>query len=227
MPRDLNRISQHTFTFSGAEDPLDCNDLMRNMCGEKSCAHVSLICPSCLHEQNRQAVVGTFADVWKRRHPEESEANYTLHGLFNLQHLKDTNVPCPKCAELTQNHKLQKIIKVTSVPDLIIAGQHHDDCIIAPYIKVPFGNRLYTLRLRGIVYGGQFHFTSRIIDIDGAVWYHDGQVTGSTCRSDGSINHLTTFEDLRYSGSVPVRKHAISIRKSHIWELPIIYQSHQ
>ncbi|KAH7908096.1 hypothetical protein BJ138DRAFT_1013452 [Hygrophoropsis aurantiaca] len=33
---------------------------------------------------------------------------------------------------------------------------------------------LSTLRLRGIVYHGAFHFTAAIIDTDSKVWFYDG-----------------------------------------------------
>ncbi len=47
------------------------------------------------------------------------------------------------------------------------------------------------LYLRGIVYHGGFHFTSRIISADGSIWYHDGRETGSVCHSDGSLSAIT------------------------------------
>jgi hypothetical protein len=46
------------------------------------------------------------------------------------------------------------------------------------------------LHLRGIVYHGMSHFTSRIITVDGKIWYHDGCVTHEICHLDGN---LTSF----------------------------------
>ena len=48
-----------------------------------------------------------------------------------------------------------------------------------------------TLYLRGVIYLGGFHFTSRIIHSDGTVWYHDGQ-KGHACKKQG---HLRSMED--------------------------------
>ena len=46
--------------------------------------------------------------------------------------------------------------------------------------------------MRGIVYHGENHFTSRIISPEGNIWFHDGISTGSTCEHDG---HLRTTTD--------------------------------
>jgi hypothetical protein len=36
-------------------------------------------------------------------------------------------------------------------------------------------------QLRGLIYGGDFHFTSRIVDKSGQVWYADGMTNGKQC----------------------------------------------
>ena len=43
------------------------------------------------------------------------------------------------------------------------------------------------MKLHGIVYFGNFQFTSHIIDSEENVWFHDGMVTGKT--SAGSANN--------------------------------------
>ncbi|KIM72761.1 hypothetical protein PILCRDRAFT_81623, partial [Piloderma croceum F 1598] len=40
------------------------------------------------------------------------------------------------------------------------------------------------LDVRGLIYHGEFQFTSRIIGTDGMVWYHDGMTTGSSCENE-------------------------------------------
>src|SRR5204862_281163 len=57
-------------------------------------------------------------------------------------------------------------------------------------------NGTKTLDLRGIVYHGQYHFTSRIISSQKQVWYHDGMTTGKSCSYDGMLNDMTD-NDLR------------------------------
>lgn len=40
---------------------------------------------------------------------------------------------------------------------------------------------VHMYHLRGLVYGGDFHFTSRIVDISGQVWYADGMTNQKNC----------------------------------------------
>jgi len=47
-----------------------------------------------------------------------------------------------------------------------------------------------TLHLRGIVYLGGEHFTSRRISTRGKVWYHDGITTGRRCEDEGSVKSM-------------------------------------
>jgi len=44
-------------------------------------------------------------------------------------------------------------------------------------LKFEQEGRTVVLDVRGLIYHGNFHFTSRIIGTDGIVWYHDGGVT--------------------------------------------------
>ncbi|KAI0090052.1 hypothetical protein BDY19DRAFT_870617, partial [Irpex rosettiformis] len=45
-------------------------------------------------------------------------------------------------------------------------------------------------RLAGIIYFGDFHFTCRIIDNEGMIWYNDGIQTGSQSRYESHINNI-------------------------------------
>jgi hypothetical protein len=48
------------------------------------------------------------------------------------------------------------------------------------------------LDVRGLIYHGDFHFTSRIIGTDGIVWYHDGMTTGSSCENEGDFDKFSS-----------------------------------
>ena len=47
-------------------------------------------------------------------------------------------------------------------------------------------------KLKGVIYFGEFHFTSRIFTSDRTVWFHDGMTTARQCRNEGKIE---TFSD--------------------------------
>jgi hypothetical protein len=65
----------------------------------------------------------------------------------------------------------------------------------------------HKLALKGIIYSGGYHFTSRIIDLQGGVWYHDGIETGSTCVHQGYLPNVSPHE-LRTAGD---RKVAVAV----------------
>jgi hypothetical protein len=56
------------------------------------------------------------------------------------------------------------------------------------------------LDVRGLIYHGDFHFTSRIIGTDGIVWYHDGMTTGSSCENEGDFDKLSSKNLLKCKG---------------------------
>lgn len=45
----------------------------------------------------------------------------------------------------------------------------------------------YRYQLRGLIYYGDSHFTSRIIDPSGMTWFHDGMVTGAQMEYEGYL----------------------------------------
>ena len=56
------------------------------------------------------------------------------------------------------------------------------------------------LDIRGLIYHGDFHFTSRIIGTDGMVWYHDGITTRSSCENEGDFTKFSSKNLLKYRG---------------------------
>ena len=55
-------------------------------------------------------------------------------------------------------------------------------------IDIPLQNYQQRMRLSGVVYYGQHHFTAQIILSDGQVWFYDGIDTGRNLIYNGSIN---------------------------------------
>ena len=51
--------------------------------------------------------------------------------------------------------------------------------------------------LKGIIYLGNEHFTSRLIDDNGMIWYHDGITTKSTCLPEINISNLPNKQWLK------------------------------
>ncbi|KAF8145875.1 hypothetical protein K438DRAFT_1871179 [Mycena galopus ATCC 62051] len=50
--------------------------------------------------------------------------------------------------------------------------------VIDPVVTLNMEETKVRYVLRGVVYSGNLHFTSRIIKPNGSIWYHDGIETG-------------------------------------------------
>ena len=58
-------------------------------------------------------------------------------------------------------------------------------------VKIQGSARTTTLHLKGLVYHGDFHFTCRIIDESGNIWFHDGMTTGRSTLKEGKFGSVS------------------------------------
>jgi hypothetical protein len=123
----------------------------------------------------------------------DSDVNDSTSQWIGSLSLKDSR-RCPCCNERkSRNHIIYKEfphLLVLEYPGLDISTSHtiefvdDDDNISA------------TLRLRGIIYHGHHHFTSRIISNEKHVWFHDGMTTRNLCIYDGLLDDMDN-DDLK------------------------------
>jgi hypothetical protein len=108
----------------------------------------------------------------------------TSQWLKNLQR----NIPnvCPQC--LT---RMTESLSYKQPPKFLVMEYPDQDINSSHIIIYNTNGQIGTLRLRGIIYHGSYHFVSRIISNEGKVWYHDGITTGSRCTSEGNISSIS------------------------------------
>ncbi|KDR64842.1 hypothetical protein GALMADRAFT_82610, partial [Galerina marginata CBS 339.88] len=94
---------------------------------------------------------------------------------------------CPECSEIFTHQ-----IDYTEAPKILVLEYPLTNIKSSHQIKIKVGNEVTCLQLKGIVYHGQNHFTSRFIDSDRTIWYNDGIETGKNFIEDG---HLSTIAD--------------------------------
>ena len=68
---------------------------------------------------------------------------------------------------------------------------------ISKTLKFVQDSETVVLDVRGLIYHGNFYFTSHIIGNYNNVWYHDGMTTGSTCENKGDFDSFSTKKLLR------------------------------
>ena len=84
---------------------------------------------------------------------------------------------------------------VYPLPLLALDFAGHNICIDFE-INVPISNRNIKYKLRGIIYFGDAHFTSRVLLDNGSIWFHDGILTKQRLICDGMVNNMNS-ESLR------------------------------
>lgn len=131
--------------------------------------------------------VGQFISTW-------------MKALMNKKSL----VKCVHCG-----HFLNKMYHfISPIPFLII----NLDASIMVQLQRSMQIDSYQYNLRGIIYFGQNHFTSRFIAENGDIWYHDGIETGSLCIKEGNMDTIS----LDILTQARNRKYSIAIYVHHI-----------
>ncbi|KAJ7131323.1 hypothetical protein C8R44DRAFT_558603, partial [Mycena epipterygia] len=65
------------------------------------------------------------------------------------------------------------------VPPLMVLDVNHPQIIFSPVLAFDCAGTLVRMYLRGVIYGGQGHFTCRFFEKNGTAWFHDG----ASCRA--------------------------------------------
>src|SRR5271170_4349819 len=61
-------------------------------------------------------------------------------------------------------------------------------------ISISVNEKQKVLHLKGVVYYGGYHFTSRFISENGMTWYHDGMTTGGIMNKEKNIKSLSDVD---------------------------------
>ncbi|KAF8119755.1 hypothetical protein K438DRAFT_1656200, partial [Mycena galopus ATCC 62051] len=72
-------------------------------------------------------------------------------------------------------------------PPLLLFSLGDDNILIDSLLNIDVAGQKKKYAVRGVIYSGSNHFTSRVVAESGLVWYHDGIETGSTMIAEGSL----------------------------------------
>ena len=130
----------------------------------------------------------------------EPDIEYNIGCVFNITPYKvpstqyfisELKIPqnerCNEC--LT---KLKIFLTYNEPPKLLILEYPYTTIKTSHKIKIKVNNTNTLLYLKGIIYYGENHFTSRIISKDGKIWFNDGITTGGRSIEEG---HLSMMSD--------------------------------
>ena len=91
-------------------------------------------------------------------------------------------------------------ISFKSAPNVLVFEISSRNIKISKTLKFEQEGETEVLDIRGLIYHGDFHFTSRIIGTDGMVWYHDGITTRNSCENEGDFNKFSSKNMLKCRG---------------------------
>jgi hypothetical protein len=87
-----------------------------------------------------------------------------------------------------------------SAPNVLIFEINSGNIKHSKTLKFEQEGETVVLGVKGLIYHGDFHFTSCIIGTDGIVWYHDGMATGSSCENEGDFDKFFSRNLLKCKG---------------------------
>ena len=126
-------------------------------------------------------------------HEKEDMPKSICKWLGSLEH--ETHEKCPHCfSAMTQP------ISFKSIPSVLVFEINSRNIKVSKTLKFEQEGETVVLDVRGLIYHGDFHFTSRIIGNDGMVWYHDGITTRSSCENEGDFNKFSSKNLLKCRG---------------------------
>ena len=181
--RDAMRSQLHELhpeEFPMGENGASVGDLaFRMLSSERNIAESQLVCFECEYVEDEVDHDLGYIHVAKNTTPSS-----TLKWMAELE--KSTKKKCPDCSS-----QMVKQVYYTEIPKLLMFEYPDMNIKTSHEIKFKKDDENIVLHLRGIIYHGANHFTSRIISPEGNIWFHDGMTTGSTCENDGHLKTST------------------------------------
>ena len=91
-------------------------------------------------------------------------------------------------------------ISFKSIPSVLVFEINLRSITVSKSLQFGQEGETVGLNIRGLIYHGDFYFTSHVIGIDGDVWYHDGITTRSRCDNEGHIDKFSSKNLLKCRG---------------------------
>ncbi|KAJ7749131.1 hypothetical protein B0H16DRAFT_1319457 [Mycena metata] len=115
-------------------------------------------------------------------------------------YLSKGRIACTSCRSRGIATRMTMRSKVMSVPPLFIFDITHHRIVFDRELVLDIGGAPARMKLRGVIYGGQAHFTCRYIDSEGGMWFHDGITTANKCLADVKLSSVENLLDLHRCG---------------------------
>ncbi|KAJ7696998.1 hypothetical protein B0H17DRAFT_871458, partial [Mycena rosella] len=177
----LNNANPENFPYGAEWTAID--DLALEIFGGTDRGTVTTKCTGCDHlALQENGFNGAQTIVSNKRLKTKYKNTYCVSHWLNGQRIRKTNQSCPNCG-----NGMVTITTLDDVPPCFYLSVSDNNILFDSAVSLTVGETRYRYALRGVIYSGANHFTSRIIKPNGAVWYHDGIETGRNSVEEGSV----------------------------------------
>jgi hypothetical protein len=114
----------------------------------------------------------------------------TCHWLGSFEH--ETHERCSQCFSA-----MMQPISFKTIPSFLVFEINSRNIKVSKTLIFEQEGETVVPDVRGLIYYGNFHFTSCIIGTDGIVWYHGGMTTESSCENEGDFHGFSSKKLLR------------------------------
>ncbi|KAJ7450565.1 hypothetical protein FB451DRAFT_1052180, partial [Mycena latifolia] len=187
--RDILRRILHKedpANFPEGAEMTDIHFLTHKMFGSSHWGTETRKCTKCGHiDYETEAFHGvqtiSHNATLKSRFGSEYGVSHWLKG----QQIRKANRACPQC-----QNGMTCFIKLDKAPPCFFLNLNTDNILFDTALHLTVNDNKHRYALRGVIYSGEDHFTSRILNPDGAVWYHDGIETAQFAE-EGVVHDMT------------------------------------
>ncbi|KAJ7252196.1 hypothetical protein C8J57DRAFT_1077516 [Mycena rebaudengoi] len=190
----VNRLVDHIFPPSSNGDAITCCA----RCGFQEGGtvqtfghHITVSLPPALRREPRQVI---SMGKWIQ--------NHLLHKMGS----------CPRCLDNQVESPLYRKTTLTSVPAVLCLSITSKQVQLDPVLRFNCDGRRVVTKLRGIIYHGDEHFTSRMFTTNGDIWFHNGITTQSSTRFEGNLRKFALASLHMYRGKdATLAMYAVSV----------------
>jgi hypothetical protein len=178
----LNQRNPALFPYGQVGTPVSemTEQLLRS---DNVIASTWLRCISCESETNLHCDLQTC--VIQCAHDRDCTISVCLQKKFRDRHVSRR---CNHC-----NGEVDKIMRFDVIPKVLAFSVFDESIRVSKKISFRDGDSMVVFTLKGIVYFGDFHYTSRICT-GGSVWFHDGMLSGRQCIYEKRLSEFTDSE---------------------------------
>ncbi|KAJ7940090.1 hypothetical protein B0H13DRAFT_1850283 [Mycena leptocephala] len=190
------------------------DDLATRIFGSVDWGVGTVKCTKCNHIEGSVAgFCGPQTIVYDKQLHSRFKSNYGIANWLASRRMYKANKACSTCENgLVVTSMLERF------PPCFYLSLSDKNIVIDHAVTLNVGDSKVRYVLRGVIYSGNLHFTSRIIKPNGSVWYHDGIETGNQTEAQGLL-HALPIKLVNSSTRDNITKQAMNRSATELWFL--------